>query len=53
MVQEKYDFRLLMSRYLFSRGWHRFGEETGFSDGCRVDRYPATGDERQLARVTI
>jgi erythromycin esterase-like protein len=52
-IHEKYDFRLLLIRYLFSRGWRYVGEEMGRSDGVRVDRYIETGDPDYLERVTI
>ena len=52
-IHEKYGFRLLFLRYLFSRGWRWVGEEMGWSDGARVDRYLADGREDHLDRVTI
>jgi erythromycin esterase-like protein len=52
-VHEKYDYRALMVRYLFSRRWRWFGEEMGFSDGLEVQRYVASGDARHLDRVTM
>ena len=51
-IHEKYPYRLLMVRYLFSRGWRHLGEELSWSDGKRVDRYLETGDPAQLDRVT-
>jgi erythromycin esterase-like protein len=51
-VHEKYAYRLLFLRWLHSRGWRVLGEELGWSDGWRVDRYLATGDEAELERVT-
>jgi erythromycin esterase-like protein len=50
-VHEKYDFRLLVLRYLASRGWRWFGEELGWTDGVRIDRYLTTADERHLDSV--
>ena len=52
-IHEKYGFRLLFLRYLFSRGWRHVGEEMGWSDGARVDRYLADGLEDHLDRVAI
>ena len=51
-IHEKYPYRLLMVRYLFSRGWRHLGEELSWSDGRRVDRYLETGESAQLDRVT-
>jgi len=51
-IHEKYPYRLLMIRYLFSRGWRYLGEELSWSDGRRVDRYLETGESAQLDRVT-
>lgn len=51
-VHEKNDFRLLLLRYLASRGWTVFGEELSWSDGVRVGRFITTGDDRELERVT-
>jgi erythromycin esterase-like protein len=48
---EKYDYRLLLIRALFERGYRHLGMEMGLSDGMRVDRYLETGDERHLDRV--
>lgn len=50
-VREKTEYRLLLLRYLFSRGWRFVGEELGRSDGVRLDRYLETGDESWLARM--
>ncbi len=50
-VHEKYDYRKLMLRYLFSRGWRFVGEEIGWSDGIRIDRYLETGDQTYLERI--
>jgi len=51
-IHEKYPYRLLLVRYLFSRGWRHLGEELSWSDGRRVDRYLETGESAQLDRVT-
>lgn len=50
-IHEKYGYRLLMLRYLLSRGWNCIGEELGWSDGLRVGRYFQTGDEANLERI--
>jgi hypothetical protein len=52
-VHEKYDYRMIVARYLFSRGWRWFGEEMGWSDGIRVDKYLASGNAEILDRVAI
>ncbi|HEY6298479.1 MAG TPA: erythromycin esterase family protein [Candidatus Binatus sp.] len=52
-IHEKYEYRLLMLKYLAGRGFTHLGEEVGASDGMRIDRFIATGDESQLERVTI
>jgi erythromycin esterase-like protein len=51
-IHEKYDFRLLLIRYLVSRGWRFIGEELSWTDGVQVDRYLADGDASHLDRVT-
>lgn len=50
-IHEKNEMRLLLLRYLFSRGWRYIGEELGWSDGLRIDRYLETGDEASLQRI--
>jgi erythromycin esterase-like protein len=50
-VHEKNDFRILLLRYLISRGWRHVGEELGRSDGLRVDRYLETGDSSHLSGI--
>ncbi|MGE5652853.1 MAG: erythromycin esterase family protein [Bacillota bacterium] len=50
-VREKNEYRLLLLRYLVSRGWRVIGEELSFFDGLRVNRYLQTGDEPELQRV--
>jgi erythromycin esterase-like protein len=52
-IHEKYDYRLLMLRYLISRGWNHIGEEMGIVDGYRIDRFLATGDSSHLDRAPI
>jgi erythromycin esterase-like protein len=50
-IHEKTDFRLLLVRYLVSRGWRRLAEEMSWSDGLRVGRYLAAGADAQLGRL--
>lgn len=50
-IHEKSDYRLLMLRYLISRGWRYIGEELGWSDGIRIDRYLENGGESQLDQI--
>ncbi len=50
-IHEKSDYRLLLLRYLVSRGWRYIGEELGWSDSIRVDRYLETGDESFLEQI--
>lgn len=50
-VREKNEYRLLLLRYLISRGWRIIGEELSWADGLRVNRYLQTGDESHLQRV--
>ncbi|HXQ46282.1 MAG TPA: hypothetical protein VN806_06670 [Caulobacteraceae bacterium] len=38
-VHEKSDCRILLCRYLLSRGWRSFAEELSWSDGLRVARF--------------
>src|SRR6266404_4212795 len=52
-IHEKYDYRLLMLRYLISRGWNHIGEEMGTVDGYRINKFLATGDSRHLDRVPM
>ncbi len=51
-IREKNSYRLLLLRYLFSRGWRRLGEELGWSDGMRINRYIETGERTHLNRVS-
>ncbi|HYL58199.1 MAG TPA: hypothetical protein VEU51_04970, partial [Candidatus Acidoferrales bacterium] len=50
-IHEKYQYRLLMLRYLLARGWNRIGEELGVCDGHRIDQFFATGDAAHLDRA--
>ncbi len=52
-VGERMEFRLLLIRELMQRGYRRIGMEMGYSDGLRMDRYLATGDESWLDRVAL
>jgi erythromycin esterase-like protein len=49
-VHEKSDFRLLLCRYLVSRGFTRLAEEFSAADGVRVDRY-LQGDDAALRQL--
>lgn len=50
-IHEKYEYRRLLLEYLFSRGWRYVGEELGWSDGMRLDRYLETGESSYLERI--
>jgi erythromycin esterase-like protein len=50
-IHEKSDYRLLLLRYLISRGFRYIGEELGWSDGMRIDRFLETGDESYLDSI--
>lgn len=52
-IHEKYDFRLILIRYLFEKGWRHIGMEMGRSDGHKADRYLETGDPLWLERMAI
>lgn len=52
-IHEKYAYRLVMLNYLTTRGFTHVGEELGASDGTRIDRFIATGDESQLERIAM
>jgi erythromycin esterase-like protein len=52
-IHEKYDYRLLMLRYLVSRGWNRIGEEMGLVDGHRINQFLVSGDSNYLERVPM
>ena len=50
-TKEKYDFRLLVLRYLVSRGWSVAGEELPAERAARAECYLRTGDESHLRTV--
>jgi erythromycin esterase-like protein len=50
-THEKYGYRLMLISYLASRGFRIVGEEMGFSDGVRINRFIETGDSNHLDRV--
>jgi erythromycin esterase-like protein len=52
-IHEKYGYRLLMLRYLISRGWNQIGEEMGVIDGYRINKFLMTGDSSYLERAPI
>lgn len=52
-VREKYDYRLMLIHYLFGKGYRYIGMEMNYSDGERIDRYLATGDETHLQKVAL
>ena len=52
-VREKYDYRLMFIHYLFGKGYRYIGMEMNYSDGERIDRYLATGDETHLQKVAL
>ena len=52
-IHERYDYRLLMLRYLVLRGWKHIGEEMGIVDGYRINQFLATGDSKHLDRVPM
>jgi erythromycin esterase-like protein len=52
-IHEKYDYRLLMLRYLVSRGWNHIGEEMGVVDGYRINQFLTGGDSDFLERVPM
>jgi erythromycin esterase-like protein len=52
-IHEKYDFRLILIRYLFEKGWRHIGMEIGRSDGKKADRYLETGDPLWLERMAL
>src|SRR6266852_625675 len=52
-IHEKYDYRVLMLRYLVSRGWNHVGEEMGVVDGYRINNFLETGDSSHLDRAPI
>jgi erythromycin esterase-like protein len=52
-VNQKYDYRLILMHYLFTKGWRRIGMEMDFCDGKRIDRYLEAGDPSHLERVAL
>ncbi len=52
-VNQKYDYRLMLIDYLFTKGWRRIGMEMDFCDGKRIDCYLETGDPSHLERVAL
>lgn len=52
-IEEKYDYRLGLIRYLVGQGFTHIGMEMGYSDGLRIDEYLATGDPSRLDRVAL
>ena len=52
-IHEKYGYRLLMLRYLVSRGWNYIGEEMGVIDGYQINQFLETGDSNNLERAPI
>jgi len=52
-IAEKYDYRLVVIRYLVQRGFRWIGMEMGYSDGFRVDNYLETGDPAYLDQVAL
>lgn len=50
-IHEKNSYRILLLRYLISRGFTVLGEELGWSDGLRTDQYLKTGDASFLGRI--
>ena len=47
-IHEKYDFQLMLVRYLFERGFRYVGYETGIFTGRLIDAYLETGDSTYL-----
>jgi erythromycin esterase-like protein len=52
-IHEKNDYRMILIRYLFEKGFCHVGMEMGLVDGRRIDRYLETGDAAHLDRVAI
>lgn len=52
-IHEKYDFRLILIRYLFEKGWRYIGMEMGLFDGFKVDRYLGTGNQAFLDQMQV
>lgn len=47
-IHEKYDFQIMLVRYLFDRGFRYVGYETGIFAGRQIDAYLETGDSAYL-----
>lgn len=52
-VSEKYDYRLILLKYLVGKGFRNVGMEMGLSDGARIDRFLQTGDASYLDQVAL
>lgn len=52
-IHEKYNFRLILIRYLYQKGWNYLGMEMGLFDGLKVDRYLANGDDSHLDQMLV
>jgi erythromycin esterase-like protein len=52
-IHEKYDFRLILIRYLFEKGWRYIGMEMGLFDGFKVDEYLKNGDGSILNQMQV
>ncbi len=52
-IHEKYDYCLILIKYLVDHGWRHIGSEIGRSDGRRINRFLETADVRWLDRVSI
>ncbi len=51
-IHQKTNYRIIMLRYLISRGWRFIGEEIGWFDGILIDKYLQTGQISGLDQVT-
>jgi len=47
-IREKYDFQLMLVRFLFERGFRYVGYETGIFTGRLIDTFLETGDSAYL-----
>jgi erythromycin esterase-like protein len=52
-IHEKYDFQLMLVRYLFERGFRYVGYETGIFAGRLIDAYLETGDSTYLDLTSL
>ncbi|UCD76008.1 MAG: erythromycin esterase family protein [Phycisphaerales bacterium] len=50
-VHEKWDYQMILIRYLVEHGWRTIGMEMGYGDCKKINRYIETGDESRLADV--